>query len=344
MLSFEASGGGTVLAPQFASSGNLTVNLGAGGSISTLQFTNITGASLYASGGAILSLPNVVNYQPPAVCETIFWQANGAGSQLNFPALTNVTGNTACSQLTVQALNGGVVSLSQVKADLGGTMTVQSDGTGSKVDLSLLATNAGTLSFEASSGGTIPVPKLSTSGNLSLTLGAGGSISTAQFTNINEASLSASGGVVLSFPNVVSYQPPDFCEDIIWQANGAGSEINLSGLTNVTGTTVCGQLLVQAIDGGTVLLNHAKTVLGGTMTVQANGTNSVVDLSLLAGNAGTLNLSASSGGTVLVPQLANGGLINLTLGGGGFISTAQFTNITGASLFVSAGATLSLRG
>jgi hypothetical protein len=342
-LGLEASGGGDVVVPQLATSGNLTVSAGAGGSVSTGQFTNITGASFYASGGVALLLPGVVNYQPPAVCETIVWQATGAGSEVSLPALTNVTGNTACSQLTVQALNGGTVFLSQIKADLGGTMSVQADGTNSLVDLSLLATNLGTLSFEATGGGVL-APQLRASGNLIVTLGSGGAIPTAQFTNITGASFYAIGGARLSLPGVVSYQPPAVCETIVWQATGAGSLVSLSALTNVTGNSTCSQLTVQSLNGGEVLLNHAQAIPGGAMSVQADGTNSVVDLSMLAANAGTLSLEASSGGSVLAPLLANGGTINLTLGAGGFISTDQFTNITGASLFATGGAVLSLPG
>jgi hypothetical protein len=341
-LSMEASGGGSVLIPQLRTSGVLTLTLAAGGFISSSQFTNITGISFSVSGGVALSLPEVASFEPPDVCVVPTWQASGTGSLISLPALTNVAGNTACAQLSILATAGGKVLLTNAAAALGGDLVVEAEGSNSVVNLSALAGNTGTLSLEASGGGSVLVPEFRKSGNLTLTLGAGGFISTTQFTNITGANFYASGGAVVSLPEVVNYQPPGECEVLTWQASGAGSEITLPAATNVTGTTVCGELNVQALSGGQVLLTNAAGDLGGDLAVQADGTNSVVNLAALSSNAGTLSLEASDGGSVLVPRLDNGGTISLTLGAGGFISTAQFTNITGANLTVSGGAVLSL--
>jgi len=341
-LSLEASGGGSVLIPALASSGNLTLSLGAGGFISTGQLTNITGASLYANGGAVLSLPAVVDYQPPGVCEAIVWKASGTGSVVSLPALTNLTGNTLCAELNLQAFGGGQVLVTNAGADLGGDLTVESDGSNSIVNLSALAANAGTLSLEASGGGSVLVPRFRNSGILNLTLNAGGFIPTAQFTNITGASFYANGGSVLSLPAAADYQPPGVCQALTWEATGTGSVVSLPALTNVTGNTLCAELNLQAFGGGQVLVTNAATDLGGVLTVESDGTNSVVNLSALAANEGTLSLEASGGGRVLVPRLANAGTLNLSLAAGGFISTAQLTNITGANLTVSGGAVLSL--
>jgi hypothetical protein len=341
-LSLEASGGGSVLVPRLRSSGILSLNLGAGGSIPTAQFTNITGANLSASGGAVLSLPDVVNYQPPGGCEAITWQASGTGSVVSLPALTNVTGNTNCAELTIHASSGGQLLVTNAAANLGGVLVVLSDGSNSVVNLSSLAGNAGTLSLEASGGGSLLVPRLRNSGILTLTLNAGGSIPTAQFTNISGASLYANGGSVLSLPAAANYQPPGACEAITWEASGTGSVVSLPALTNVTGNTVCAELNIQAANGGQVLVTNATLNLAGTLTAEADGSNSVVNLSALTANAGTLSLEASAGGSLLVPRLDSGGTISLNLGAGGFISTAQFTNITGANLLVTGGAVLSL--
>src|SRR5580658_3065634 len=76
--------------------------LAAGGSGTTLTVTgpgNVSGGNLTVSGGAVLSLPGVVDYQPPTICNEFTWQASGAGSVLSLPALTNVTGNTLCAEL-----------------------------------------------------------------------------------------------------------------------------------------------------------------------------------------------------------------------------------------------------
>ncbi len=343
-MNVEASGGGSLLIPQLAESGVLNLTLGADGFIPTAQLTNITGASFYANGGAVISLPGVVNYQPPGACEGLTWQANGTGSTINFPALTNVTGTVVCSELIIQAVNGGQVLLSNAVADLGGVISVRADGSNSLVDLSSLAGNAGTMNVEASGGGSLLIPQLAESGVLNLTLGTGGFIPTAQLTNITGASFYANDGAVISLPGVMNYQPPAACYGLMWQASGTGGKLIFPALTNVTGTVLCSDLNVQALNGGQVSLNKAVANLGGVLTVEADGSNSVVSLPLLATNAGALNLEASGGGSVLMPHLANGGNINLNLGADGFISTAQLTNITGANFTVSGGAVMSLPG
>jgi uncharacterized protein YunC (DUF1805 family) len=299
---------------------------------------------LYAEGGAALSMPGLSAYQAPTICEAITWQASGAGSVLSLPGLTHMTGNTNCAYLNIQALSGGQVLLNQVVTNLGGYASVQADGNGSLVNLSGLAANLGTINLEASAGGGVSMTSLTTSGALNLTVNAGGSISTAQLTNISGASFIANAGAELSFPAVVSYEPPTACAGITWQANGGGSVLDLSALSAVTGNTNCGYLTVQALNGGHMLLGNVASDLGGSMSVQADGTDSEVDMSLLTQNLGTLNLESSGGGSVLTPKLANGGVINLTLGAGGSLSTAQFTNLTGANISVSGGTTLSFPG
>jgi uncharacterized protein YunC (DUF1805 family) len=301
-------------------------------------------ANLSASGGAELSLPGLVTYQPPGACENVVWQAGGAGSVLSLPGLTNVTGNTNCGYLYLQASSGGQVLLSNILSDLGGSLSVQADGSNSLVDLSSLTSNAGTLNLEANGGGSVRVPKLGNGNGVNFSLAADGTISMAQLTNITGAGLSVSSGQTVSLPGVVSYQPPGVCEGIAWEANGAGSVLSLPALTNVTGNTVCGYLSVQALNGGQVLLSSVLSDLGGSLSVQSDGSNSLVDLSSLAGNAGVLNLEASGGGSVLVPKLADGNGVNFNLAAGGTISMAQLTNITGAGLSVSSGQAVSLPG
>jgi phage/plasmid primase-like uncharacterized protein len=342
LLYVNASDGGRVLAPQLANAGSINLTVAAGGFISSAQFTNIDGASLNASGGAVLSLPSVVGFQ--AGCANPVWQANGPGSVLELPGLTSLQGANCglFNALNIEALSGGQVLLSNVVTIVSDPVLVLSEGTNSVVDLSGLTSNGGSLNVDASGGGSVLAPQLVNSGLMSLTLGAGGFISTAQFTNINGANLSVSGGAVLSLPAVVGFQAG--CANPIWQANGAGSVLELPGLTSLQGAN-CGlfnALNLEALSGGQVLLTNVVTIVSDPVSVLSEGTNSVVDLSGLTSNGGSLNVDASGGGSVLVPQLANSGLVSLTLTASGFISTAQFTNIDGANLLVSGGAVLSL--
>ncbi len=101
---------------------------------------------------------------------------------------------------------------------------------------------------------------------------------------------------------MISYQPPSICEAITWQATGAGSVLSLPALTNLTGNTVCGQLLVQALGGGQVSLSHVADIHNGTLSFLSDGTGSVIDLSQLSGMVlvnGQGSLTAQNGGTIL---------------------------------------------
>jgi hypothetical protein len=342
VLSLEASGGGSVLMPRFATSGNMNLTLNSGGSISTAQFTNIDGASLDANGGEILSLPGVVSFL--AGCTHVVWEANGAGTVLELPALVTLQEPTCNDTLTIEGENGGQVILNNaltIQANEGYVM-VQSDGSNSLVSLSALATNLGALSVEASGGGMVQASSLANSGNLTLTLNSGGHVSFEQFTNIDGANLYANAGEVLSLPGVVSYQAG--CGNIQWVATGPGSIVVLPNLITFQEPTCDDTLTIEGLNGGQVILSNATTITAGVgyVAVQADGSNSLVNLSALSANQAVLTLEASGGGSVLVPSLTVGGNMSLTLNSGGFISTAQFTHIDGASLYANGGAVLSL--
>ena len=338
LLNLSASEGGSVLLSALANGGEVNFNLVPGGVISTPQLTNINGANLSVSGGATLSLPGVVSYQ--AGCANVTWQASGAGSVLELPGLTSLQGASCGGSLSMQALSGGQVLLTNVLTVPAGTVSVQAQGSNSLVAVTMLTTNTGLLNVSASGGGSVSLPDLANGGVANLALAAGGFISTAQFTNINGANLSVSGGATLSLPAVTSYQAG--CANVTWQANGAGSVLELPGLTILQGASCGGTLNLQALAGGEMLLSNVLTIPGYTIAAAAQGSNSLVALTMLATNAGLLNLSASGGGSVLMSDLAKGGAINLALAGPSFISTAQLTNIDGANLSVSGGAALSL--
>ncbi len=113
----------------------------------------------------MLSFPGVKSYQEPGGCESLTWMASGAGSTLNLLGLTNVLGGN-CGSLQIQAMNGGLVMLSNVVAVLDGKR-VRAGGMGPTVwwISSGLVSYAGanyTLSMEASGAGNIPLTKFST--------------------------------------------------------------------------------------------------------------------------------------------------------------------------------------
>ena len=90
------------------------------------------------SGGATLSV-SAASYADPANL-TATWQASGAGSALNLPNATSVTGSTGyLAELSVQALAGGEVNLPALTNIPGGEVALESDGSGSQFNVPLLA-------------------------------------------------------------------------------------------------------------------------------------------------------------------------------------------------------------
>jgi hypothetical protein len=136
--------------------------LTASGAAASMAVTGptVSGGSLYASGGAVLSLPGVRRYQDGNTCCRT-WQASGAGSVLSLPGLTNLVGNTFSSiwAQNIQALAGGRIELGALGVISGGAVSVLADGTNSVVDLSTLNSfNPAQATFVATNGGVILRP------------------------------------------------------------------------------------------------------------------------------------------------------------------------------------------
>ena len=144
-------------------------------------------------------------------------------------------------------------------------------------------------------------------------------------TNIDGAHLSVSGGAVLTLPGVRSFRNSIECCGAQWIATGAGSVLNLPGLTNLSGSALSWYMNLQALAGGQVVLSNVVTIPDSYLSVLADGPNSVVDLSGLTDYLGinsTLALEARNGGTILVPQLVYTDRVNITLRLGGCTGSA----------------------
>ncbi len=88
------------------SEGSLTAS-GTGTTVTVTGVTNIFGGSLYAEGGAVLSLPTMTSY----TSDNSIFQADGTGSVLDVSALTTVTQKSFWS---IFATHGGEINLSGV--------------------------------------------------------------------------------------------------------------------------------------------------------------------------------------------------------------------------------------
>ncbi|MGD9723817.1 MAG: beta strand repeat-containing protein [Pirellulales bacterium] len=301
--------GGTLTAPLWTTynGGTITVN---NQSASLANFTNLDNSSLFAGANGILTLPNLASYVLPA-SGTKSFQASGAGSKLDLTALTSITGTTG--GLDVNALSGGTIELDGLASTTARDIDFEVDGATSTLNLSALtsindSTALGTLLIE--NNGTLVAPLWSTYNGGTVTVN-NQSVSLANFTNLDNSSLTAGANGVLTLPNLASYALPASGSKA-FQASGAGSKLDLTALTSITGTT--GGLDVNALSGGTIELDGLPSTTARDIDLQANGATSLLVASALATWSDSTNLSSLTA--------TSGGSVNLTAG------TAALTGVS----------------
>jgi len=397
---FEATSGGTVLIPNLVTVDGAGVKLDGTGTMSTSQIvnfnrsvatingdtpdfsgmTNIDGSNFLASNGGSISAPNANSYDTLTAKNRLF-RADGLGSNIDFSTLSNLVVGT---WLSTNAFNGGSIDLTGIGVYNSGRLNVAATGALSVVDLSnltSLTTDSTSSRLEATNGGTIVAPNLTSLDYSGLTLDGTGTMSTSQIatftnsvatisggtpdfsgmSNIDASSFFVSGGATVATPAATSYNLSTLASRE-FKATGLGSSLDLSTVTSMNVTT---RLMVNSLSGGSIDLSGLGVYNGGRLDVKANGALSVVDLSNLTSltttNSGS-RLEATAGGTVVMPNLSFIHLSGITLDGTGTMDTAQIatftnsratisggtpdfsgmTNIDASSFFVSGGATVSL--
>ena len=240
---------------------NCTVTLtGLGAVLSAPGVTQSVDTSFLAQSGARLSLPQLARFTGPAISDKTV-RATGAGSRVDLAALTEFTG-------------------------LGGPFRS---------------------SLEANNGGTIAVAKLAVLNNVDLLLHSAGGVPTAQLTrytagqvtatsvhpdfgaliDVSNAGFVAESGSRITLPGFASIA---ISGDTTWEARGAGSRLDFSNLTSVTGPT-SGRLEVQTFEGGVIDLTGLNGVTKGRWTFASDGVGSLTDLrnvSILACTSGSI--------------------------------------------------------
>jgi hypothetical protein len=362
--------------------GSLTAS-GTGVTIVVAGTTTVTGGSLSAQGGATVSLPSLTTYTG-GVNFADMLQASGARSVLNLPNLTNLTEtNSNDNSITqIQALSGGDVELPGLTQLTGGPLQLESDGSGSVLDIGGVTRfqqtsglNSYNSSLQATDGGTVDDAKLTTLTDVNLTLDGTGTIATDQIatytadaytfgvfsltggsldlkglTNDQGASFEVSSGGSLTLPQS-SYTGGVNLADT-FQASGAGSVLNLPNLTNLTETNNNDNSLtyIRAIAGGDVELPGLTQLTGGPLELESDGSGSVLDIRGVTRfqqtngqNSYQSSLQVTDDGTVDDAKLTSLEGIAVILDGTGTIATGQITTFTGGSLTVNGG-TFSVSG
>lgn len=320
VLTLEARSGGGIAIPQVTDGGQVIVTVRAGGSIPTTQLTNLFGATadgvalnlsnvlrlasrgsmtlrnggtanlsnvasadghnFYAIGGTTLALPALRSYADSSGCCGATWEANGAGSRLSFPALTNLVGNpTRGWALGFYATAGGRVEAAALTDLPGGDVFARADGSNSVIDFATLQrVNANLLTLEARNFGSILVPQLADGGRVLLTFRSGGQITSGQFTALhsvtvdnlslslsNVARLSSAGTVTLLNGGALTLNSVTNVDGQSFSVR-AGSMLSLPGVRNYSDTSGCCGALWEANGTGAVLRLPGLTNVAGNPT------------------------------------------------------------------------------
>jgi hypothetical protein len=367
-LSFTARSSGVFSMPQFPGGPTVRVSLESGGVLPVAQFrrlnglmvagmtvdfpalTNLTAGDILASGGAVVTLPNLASHANGAGCFVNTWEARGAGSVLDLSALTNLTGST-CGTPGFEATAGGRLILNRLAVIADGNLSFLADGTNSMVDLSALTESLAaqrTVSFEARNTGTVLMPLLAGGPSVTVTIQSGGQLSVAQLnllrgltvsgtslelpliTNLFTGNLIVRSGAVLRLPNLVRHEHGVNCTVSTWEVSGAGSVLDLSALTNLTGTT-CGDLAIQALAGGTANLSNLATISEGSLSFLADGAGSRVDLAALGTSLAAqrpVSFEVRNAGVIAMPQMIGGPTVGVNIRSNGVMSVEQIRRLS----------------
>ncbi len=343
------------------------------GSFAFSGLTTINGDDVYAYGGADVAFPNVASLAGASTYYTTVEASgtNGAStpSTIDLSHVTTLSGGTNDDVLFLYAESGGKLSLPNVPSDTTGRTYFESNGAGSLLDLSKLASfgsnQSSPSSLVAISGGTVLDPLLTSINFSYLTTDGTATIATAQLTSVTDSTIQANsgtpnytglstisgddvyayGGADVAFPNVTSLAGASTYYTTVEASgtNGAStpSTVDLSHVTTLSGGTNDDVLFLYAESGGKLSLPNVPSDTTGRTYFESNGTGSVLDLSKLAsfgsdqGNASSL--VATSGGTVLDPLLTSINFSYLTTDGTATIATAQLTSVTDSTIQANSG-------
>jgi len=373
--SLTASGSGVNL----TANGSTTIsgaNLDAegGATLSLPQLTSYTSQSttFQASGtGSRLDVSALSN-----LTQQGSWTVNASsGGTVNLSSLTSLTATYA---LNINALSGGTVNLSSLTSltnSWGLSLNIQDIGGSTILDSQLTSLNYVNVALDGADAHVADSWTTLSNGSLTVT---GGSYNLAGLTDVDGSSLFAQDGGQLALPNLTSYTTNyttfeasgtgsvldvSALSSLTWQGAWtvealSGGTVNLSGLTSVTAPS---GFAIGGVYGGTINLSSLTSVtLEGSFDVYA--TSGTVNLSSLTSLTSTYGLYIPDTVLPLVGSLTSLNGVNVTLDStdlhaadhwttflngtltvtGGSFSLPNLTDVDGASLYVSNGASLTL--
>lgn len=272
-----AQNAGTVAAPLLTTLRNVALTISDAAVVPTAQMTDISGSSVFATNGAVVTFPGIAAYESGPQNQTL--QASDFGSKLSFPNLTSLKGSGSFNQLRVYALAGGRFELPVLAAYDSGSLDAKADGGGSVLDvgaLQYIAPSADLANLSVSNGGNVVAPQLTKLNRAILTVSSGGVLPMAQISNIDRSSVYATNGGQVRLPSVHAYTGADF--DTVLSAQGSGSIAQFINLATLKGATNQRFVRVTAQSYGTVDVPALVQIDTGSVELRASGAGSVVNM------------------------------------------------------------------
>jgi hypothetical protein len=311
--------GSAIVAPALTSLTNVDLRLSGSGTLSLGQLTSFVRGDIAVSGGGVLALPlTTIDESGDAEFGETF-TADLAGSRLDLSHVTTWRGAapTAIGRLiTVMAMRGGSVDLSNlVSIDTGNSSFQALDG-GQLLLTSLTSFTAGTGSvndLEARRhGAAVIAPALTSLVNVGLVLSGTATLpvaglSTFQHGNILVFQEFGDVGGVLVMP-AITIDESDFTGfSPTFRVDSAGARLDLSNVTTWRGAGNANddtRINVLATNGGSVDLSGVASITAGNTAFQAVNTGSQIKLAGLTSFTGAVTgpnanvLDARQGGTI----------------------------------------------
>lgn len=285
--------------------------------------------------------------------------ALGANSYIDLSGLTTFVGETwtgffgSVGYTGIRANEGGQIDLSNLTAVSQGRMAALARGVGSKLDLSKLQSAGDRSYFLSIDQGGLDIRSLSDLHTATLDIGNSTAIQTSQITNltnailyvdqsapdfsnvtnINGSSFYATGGGQIVFPQISAYASDGRGFFTTIEATGAGSQIAFPNVTTVIGNEFVNDTLVMtAKEGGQIKFPKLTTITGGKVQMNAEQSNSLIDLPLLTtflrGGRGESWLKATGGGRIATPQLTTLNGVSLYFAPNGTLDSVQISSFT----------------
>ena len=317
-------------------------------------FTTLT----LSDAASVINVAGVTSLQDTSV--------SAVAGTINFSALTTLT------RVSLSATGGGQLlfpaAMTYTSNSSGSSYAILANGTGSKINLSVLTSFAGSFNggsnadaITASIGGEVDLAGAFSGGFTTLTLSdaasvinvagvtslqdtsvsaVAGTINFSALITLARVSLSATGGGQLLFPAAKTYTSNTAGISYAILASGTGSTINLSALTSFAGSFSGGGNAdtITASNGGEV--DVAGALSGGFTALTLSDAASTLNISTLTSLSNT-TLTAGNTAIWTFPSnwnpVLNAGVVFTTSGTGQIINQSSLT-ISGAQLSINTNA------